>query len=99
MPRPSSSTWQETYAFFGGRFVAGFFVAGAFFAVGAFLAAGAFFSAGAFLGAPPAEMPVISISEDRCPWPPRPRLLVLGLYVNPATFGPPASSTTRALTP
>ena len=47
------------YAFFGGRFVADFLVAGrgAFFAVGAFLAAGAFFSAGAFLGVPPAVFP------------------------------------------
>jgi hypothetical protein len=48
-----------------GRFVADFFVAGAFFAAGAFFV-GAAFSAGGFLGAPPAEIPVISISEYRC---------------------------------
>jgi hypothetical protein len=56
----------ETYAFLGGRFLAGaFFAAGAFLAAGAFFA-GAAFSAGAFLGAPPAVMPVISMSEYRC---------------------------------
>ncbi len=57
---------SEPYAFLGGRFLAGaFFVAVVFFAVGTFFA-GAAFSAGAFLGAPPAEMPVISINEYRC---------------------------------
>ena len=55
---------MSTYAFFGGRFVAAlFFVAGAFFAAGAFFVAGAFLVADAFLGAPPAVMPVISITE------------------------------------
>src|SRR5262252_4530613 len=84
---------MSTYAFFGGRLVAGvFFVAGAFFF------AGAFFVAGAFLGAPPAVMPVISITEYRCRCPHRFRLFVLGLYVKPVTFGPRVSLTTRALT-
>src|ERR1700704_3955022 len=68
---------SDTYAFLGGRFLAG-----AFFAVvvADFLAAGAFLAGGGFAGssvgarfaadharrAPPAEIPVISISEYRC---------------------------------
>src|ERR1700730_17276051 len=78
----------RTYAFLGGRFLAGAFfvvVVGDFLAARAFLAAGAFFagpSAGACFAAggarrgPPAENPVISMSEFRLRLPQRFRLLV-----------------------